>query len=204
MGQHGPEPSERLRRCPQPGLGKVALQVRADETGAPAHADFVVGGGDTVGKAALQPGAVQVGTRLERIESGQLVIGDSAGQRLRGLTKQCAGRRAQKQEMTALTPIAAALVDLPAQHAKEIRHPLYFVQDYETVALQVEVTASVREPCGVAGILQVEVQGVRILVCNLPGEGGLPHLAWPEEHHGGEGGQISPDECLVTSFDHNC
>ena len=202
--EHRPESAQRLRRRSQPGLGQIALQVGADEVGAPAHAEVVAGGGDAVGEAPSQPGAIEIPAGLEGVETGQLVVGNSSGQGLGGLVEKGAGCGAQEEEVSAGAALAATGIDLSAQNLEETRHPLDFVEDHEAVAVRIEVAAGVREAGRVGGILQVEVQGVRHLTRELPGERGLAHLAWSEQDDRGEIGQVAFDQGLVTSGDHAC
>ena len=61
VGQHGPEPPERLGRHAGAEPGDVAFEIGADEGFAPLGADAIVGGAEAVRKTAAQPMPVRLG-----------------------------------------------------------------------------------------------------------------------------------------------
>ena len=126
-----------------------------------------------------------LGIDLHGVEPGQLRVDGAAGERLRRLAEQRVGSRPENQKVPRTAATAAALVDLTAKHPKELGHPLDLVQDHQAIGMEIEIAPRVRETRGVLGILEVEVQAVGSLRRDGAGERGLPHLARPEERHGG-------------------
>lgn len=106
--------------------------------------------------------------------------------------------------MPAPAPLAATGVDLSPQNLEETRQALDLVEDDEPVTVQVQVAAGVREAGGVEGVLEIEVEAVRYVSRQFPGEGGLADLAGSEENDRREVRQVAADQFLVSSGDHAC
>ena len=103
----------------------------------------------------------------------------------------------------AATP-ATALIDLTAEHSKEIGHPLDLVQDHQSLGVKVQVPSRLREAGSVAGILEIQVETVGRLGRDVPSERGLANLARPEERHRRRLVEILQNSLLVSAFDHPC
>ena len=99
---------------------------------------------------------------------------------------------------------AAALVNLPAQHSKEIGHPLDLVQDHQPIGVELEISPRIRETGDVPWILEIEVQAVGRFSRDCAGEGGLPDLARPEKRNGRNFFEKLQDSSRVSAIDHPC
>ncbi len=89
MGQQDPEAPQGLRRTTMhPELRDVALLVRANEVESPAGAGRVTPGCEGVGEAAANPERMAAASDLQGIETGQLLVDNPPGQRLRRLLEQ--------------------------------------------------------------------------------------------------------------------
>ena len=151
VGQHGPEAPQRLGRNPHPELGNVALPVRADEVEPPAGAGRVTPGCEGVGEAAANPEGIVPASDLQGIETGQLLVEGPPGQRLRRLPEQRIRSRPDEKKLPGAATAPAALVDLAAEHPKEIRHALDLIQNDQPLGVQIKVPSRIREPGRIAG-----------------------------------------------------
>ena len=91
------------------------------------------------------------------------MIDDAASQAIRDLLLQIAP---QQQEMTEALPISATRVNDSAQGRKQIRHPLYFVDDHQFPGLTLEEFYRISKNPPVLRGLCIKVNG-RSGICNL-------------------------------------
>lgn len=105
----------------------------------------------------------------------------------------------------ARTPAAAAaLVNLPAQHSKEIGHPLDLVQDHQPIGMELEIPPRIRETGDIPWILEIEVQAVGGFSRDCAGERGLPDLARPEKCNGWNLFEKLQDSSRMSTINHPC
>ena len=202
VAQHGPEAPECLGGSPQSGLGQVPLQIGADEVSAPPHARPVGAGREAVREATPQPERVQVRSRLQCVERGELAIGDASCQGLGGLAQQRTRRASQEQEVSGPAPGAPARVDLSAQQAEEAGQELHLIEDDQPVAVQIEVFTCLGEARGLGRVLKVHVQGFGIPACDRPRKRGLADLTGPEQDDRGHLPEVPSNQFLVPSLNH--
>ena len=177
VAEHRPEAPQGFGWHAHAELRDVALQIRANEVEPPAGARCIAPGGKGVGKAAAEPKGVVIGPDFQSVQPRQLVIDDAAGERLRRLPQQGIRSRPEEKKVPRTPAAAAALVNLSAQHSKEIGHPLDLVQDHQPVGMELEIprTGSARR-AAVPWILEIEVQAVGGFSRDCAGERGLPDL----------------------------
>ncbi len=161
--------------------------------GAPPRGQIVARGGEAVRESASQPESVEVGCRFERVDSGQLPVGDPPRQRFRRLSQQLAGRRSQQQKVAVRPPLPATRIDPAAQDPEEPGHPLNLVQNDQPVMVQIEICARVVQPGPVGRILWIEVDRLRKPTGDFAGQGRLPHLSRAEEDNGRKSGEVAQD-----------
>ena len=99
---------------------------------------------------------------------------------------------------------AAALVNLPAQHSKEIGHPLDLVQNHQSIGVELEIPPGIRETGDIPWILEIEVEAVGGFRRDSAGERGLPDLARPEKRNGRHLFQKLQDSSRVSAINHYC
>ena len=99
---------------------------------------------------------------------------------------------------------AAALVNLPAQHSKEIGHALDLVQDHQPIGMELEIPPRIREAGDIPWVLKIEVQAVGGFSRDCAGERRLPDLARSEKRHGWNLFEKLQDASLVSAIYHPC
>ena len=186
VGQHGPEPLQRLRGDSPAELRYVALQVGADEAPPEGHAVGVVLGQKTVREAAAHPQrrhGPRVGCGLAYVEWVELDVFDSPGEALARLPEQIQRSRAQHQEAARPFAPPAALVDQPAQLLEQFRRSVNLIQNDEAVLVLAEVERRLCELLPVRAGLEVEIDGLRALG-DLERQRRLADLTRPEQGDG--------------------
>ena len=144
------------------------------------------------------------GSDLQGIQTGQLLVDDAPGQRLRRLPEQGIRSRSEQEELSATATLATPLVNLASEHPKDVRHALDFVQDHQPFDVELEIPSRVRETSRIAGTLQIEVQAVRRLRRDVAGERSLADLARTEECHGRCLLKVLQDSLLASTLEHSC
>ena len=187
VGQHGPEPLQRLCRDAPAELRHVALQIGADEVLPEGHAVGVVLGQKAVREAPAHPQrrhGPRVGRSLGHVERVQVDVFDSPGEALPRLTDHVQRRRSQYQETARPPAPPAATVDQSAQLLKQFRDAVNLVQNDEAVLVLAEIERGVGELDAIRVGLQVEIDRLRSLR-DLEGQSRLADLAGAEQDHGG-------------------
>jgi hypothetical protein len=83
MGEHRPEPTERLGGDAGAKLGDITLEVRTNELLAPVETDIVVRGETAVGEATTSPEPIPIDVGdLGQIEGTQFEMGNTASEGL--------------------------------------------------------------------------------------------------------------------------
>ena len=183
VGEHGPEPPQRLGRNARPELRDVPLQIRADEGEAPVEALFVAACEVALRKAAATPQPPEPGAgNLPRIEGMQLAVGDAPRQRFARLLQQVDGGRAEQQEQSRPLPGLPAFIDDAAQRGEQPRHPVHLVENEQAAGVLVAVLLDIADLGEIARPFQVHVGGIAF-ASELPGEGRLAGLTRSEQDH---------------------
>ena len=180
MSEHGPEALQRGGRDRHPELWEVPLDERSHERAPPLVSLALGSGQERAGESPPQPETLGPSRSdvLER-EAAELVVGDAAGEGLRGLAQQV-GRGAAEDEEAGGVP---GPVGEHAEQGEEIRPPLDLVDDDETPQ-GLEREAGVGEPGDVGGILEVEEGGRSpTALHDVAGQSGLADLARAQDPH---------------------
>jgi hypothetical protein len=181
MGDHGPETEERLGGDPNGQLRDVPLENGSDQVVPTGKAGLVVGGKVRARVAAAQPEpAPSIFADFRQVEAGHVDEPHSSGKRL-GNTADKIGRSTSKQEelRRAVGPIGKWPED-----GEEFGDALNFVEDHQSEEwLQGKV--GLVHLCPASGCFQVDELGREKPLCDIPGQRGLPALAWAEEQADG-------------------
>ena len=141
-------------------------------------------GGQGAGwKAAADPEEILgAGAELQQVEAVKLQEGDAAGQRFAALADQLHRSGAEQQEATRSFSSPATSIDHPPQLREQPWQSLHFIEDHQLVGMTRQKKRRFRQAGPIGGRLQVEVEaGDRLR--QLEGQGGLAHLARPEQRH---------------------
>ena len=92
-----------------------------------------------------------MGRGLWGIDGRHLQIGHAPGQALAGLAHQIQRGRAQQQEMPKTLARRAALVDQAAQHGKDFRGAVDFVNDHQLGRLHAQIGFGIVQAPAIGG-----------------------------------------------------
>ena len=178
VGQHPPQPAQRLRRHSGAHGRDVPFHKGAGEGLHPARPGRIRGCAVGSRETATHPQPVPVGgSHLGQRKATHVDEQDSAGQRLGNAPDQIGGSAAQEEK----DRVAARVVADRTQHFEQLRHPLDLVEDHETLARREDALRRKRQGVALGGDLEIEMDGwARPVAGDLVRQSRLAHLACPE------------------------
>ena len=206
MGSHLAEPVQGAGGNGHPQLRQVAFQERADEFLAPLVTGHIRFRQEAPWKAAATPVSAQHGVvvlrrpHLRQEEGGQFEVADAAGQGFGTLAEQF--RRGGPEHQQLAIPLAG--VQHGAQHGKQLRCPLDFIQADQSSRVGGEKGLRVAQAGQVGRTFQIQVPRRGKAGQNLAGEGGLATLARPEDGHRRELAEPLLNPALKQTQKHLC
>ena len=182
VGEHEQQAVNRRRRQLRTELRQIALHERTQERAPPRRAVGIARGQERARESAPAPQIGQpVLVDLDRLESGQLQVLDTSGQRLGRLPQQVGPGAAEDQE-----PAPGVSVDQDPQDREQVAPALHFIDDGNS-GNGLQRGHRLVQTCEIERIFEVEVRG-RVGRHDLPRQGRLPAL--PGSHDG-------DDRCAV-------
>jgi hypothetical protein len=126
------------------------------------------------------------GSGLCHIERRHVEVGHASGQGFAALAHQVQRGRAQQQKLPAANARLPVVVDDAAQDFKHTGCAVNLVQDDQLALLGAQIGVGIFQPQAVSRALQVQIhRTARPVNGQRAGQGGLAHLARPQQHHGG-------------------